>query len=154
MRVHVRESTGLVLDFGVATARKMVFDVDESDGYGFEIVRLLHCGDTIERTPFNPSRNRADGLWIVNELLFNYHVRIENKKSDVIMRCSRESKFEQPLHYVTYKGCDLVEAASRCYVSLRRGTYIDIPEHYVNHQIERDVTREILFQQIADSRRK
>lgn len=144
MKVHIRDATGLVLDFAVATASKMVFDVDESDAYGFEIMRSLNVWDHIERTPFNPSKNRYDGLIVINNLFHGHNVHIENKRYKVIARCSRESPLETPLHYVTYKGSDLVEAASRCYVALKHGVYIDIPEHYVNHQIECDITTEMI----------
>lgn len=158
MLVNVQDMTGLVLDYAVATARKLKFEVDVNDWNGYEIMRVHKVdGRPDERDSFNPSKSKANGFWVVKELFDMYYTQIDNGTPElpynITVRCSRESRLDKgsvPTHYVAYTSKNLVEAASRCYVALKHGTEMEIPDVYVSHQTTSDAFRKNLLQQLRN----
>lgn len=150
MKTRTMELTGFCLDYAVAQAMhgesilEFVFDVVEDQEYGHKIEQLFPMNGEIKRTGFNPSRVRGTGLFIVNTLFKLHRVIVNNTPNNIIIiHCFTDGNGNIIEKGFVTHGRTLVEAASRCFVFARLGEYIEIPEHYINAQINRDLQKEI-----------
>jgi hypothetical protein len=147
MKLSVNELTGFLLDYAVSlTLQKDIefaFDVEQDETHGHRIEQIFPHEGVIKRIGFNPSRSRANGLFVVNTMMRLYWVITYNTPKGVYMAYSDKDFHRDPMSWPRYHGQTLVEAASRCYASCFSGKMIDIPEHYVNAQIALELKQEI-----------
>lgn len=148
MKIETHELTGFILDYCVAQALGFVFDVDIDETHGYKIIELIPDGREIRRSSFNPSLSGNSALYVLHCLMREYKVTIFNGAmlSDIIVRCSHHKLREPPRgnpKFYTESGLTLDQAACRCYVLRKLGPMVDVPEHYVNFQISRDLKLEI-----------